>query len=294
MNHRRCRQCRLPATPPAPTAAAWAAETALCLDWDGRLWPIVDDSEAARPLAGVVELLAPLATRYAAVALISGRRSPSAGPQPSTRQPDRRPARAGGRPREAGLGAAPGPVPKSDKGDAVRRVVAESGAHSVLVAGMTSATCAPSPPRPSLPRTGAGCESQSARRRRRQSCWQKPIWSSMVDRWMDDDLAYRVTRALFEHKAQLAGIEKEPGTWTCSPPRKSPRWSCTRMRRATTTRLWADARAVPDVARLERLGWRRGSPAGPSPPGWAGLGCRCADPPSTHCLAGWVRRRSVG
>ena len=26
---------------------------------------------------------------------------------------------------------------------------------------------------------------------------------------MDDDLAYRLTKALFEHKAQLAGIEKE-------------------------------------------------------------------------------------
>jgi uncharacterized protein len=26
---------------------------------------------------------------------------------------------------------------------------------------------------------------------------------------MDDDLAYRLTKALFEHKAQLVGIEKE-------------------------------------------------------------------------------------
>jgi hypothetical protein len=51
-------------------------------------------------------------------------------------------------------------------------------------------------------------------------------------------------------------------TWTSSPPRKSPRWSCTRARRAITTRLSADATAVPDVARLERLGWRRGAPAG--------------------------------
>jgi trehalose 6-phosphate phosphatase len=33
----------------------------------------VDDPEAARPLAGVVELLGPLADRYAAVALVSGR-----------------------------------------------------------------------------------------------------------------------------------------------------------------------------------------------------------------------------
>jgi uncharacterized protein len=31
----------------------------------------------------------------------------------------------------------------------------------------------------------------------------------VVNRSMDDDLAYRLTKALFEHKAQLAGIEKE-------------------------------------------------------------------------------------
>jgi trehalose 6-phosphate phosphatase len=50
-----------------------AGEVALCLDFDGTLSPIIDDPEAARPLAGVVELLAPLAARFAAVALISGR-----------------------------------------------------------------------------------------------------------------------------------------------------------------------------------------------------------------------------
>ena len=50
-----------------------AAEVALCLDFDGTLSPIVDDPQAARPLAGVVELLEPLAARFAAVALISGR-----------------------------------------------------------------------------------------------------------------------------------------------------------------------------------------------------------------------------
>jgi trehalose 6-phosphate phosphatase len=48
-------------------------EVALCLDFDGTLSPTVDDPEAARPLAGVVELLEPLAARFAAVALISGR-----------------------------------------------------------------------------------------------------------------------------------------------------------------------------------------------------------------------------
>jgi trehalose 6-phosphate phosphatase len=52
--------------------AAGADQVALCLDFEGTLSPIVDDPEAARPLAGVVELLGPLADRYAAVALISG------------------------------------------------------------------------------------------------------------------------------------------------------------------------------------------------------------------------------
>jgi trehalose 6-phosphate phosphatase len=57
----------------ASRLAARADQVALCLDFDGTLSPIVPDPEAARPLEGVVELLGPLATRYAAVALISGR-----------------------------------------------------------------------------------------------------------------------------------------------------------------------------------------------------------------------------
>jgi trehalose 6-phosphate phosphatase len=57
----------------ADRLAARAGEVALCLDFDGTLSPIVDDPAAARPLAGVVELLEPLAGRFAAVALISGR-----------------------------------------------------------------------------------------------------------------------------------------------------------------------------------------------------------------------------
>jgi trehalose 6-phosphate phosphatase len=57
----------------AARLAAGADQVALCLDFDGTLSPIVDDPEAARPLAGVLELLGPLANRYAAVALISGR-----------------------------------------------------------------------------------------------------------------------------------------------------------------------------------------------------------------------------
>ena len=57
----------------ADRLAARAGEVALCLDFDGTLAPIVDDPAAARPLAGVVELLEPLASRFAAVALISGR-----------------------------------------------------------------------------------------------------------------------------------------------------------------------------------------------------------------------------
>jgi trehalose 6-phosphate phosphatase len=50
-----------------------AGEVALCLDFDGTLSPVVDDPQAARPLQGIVELLEPLARRFAAVAIISGR-----------------------------------------------------------------------------------------------------------------------------------------------------------------------------------------------------------------------------
>ena len=53
-----------------------AQEIALCLDFDGTLSPVVDDPEAARPLHGVVELLEPLADRFAAVAIVSGRPAP--------------------------------------------------------------------------------------------------------------------------------------------------------------------------------------------------------------------------
>lgn len=48
-------------------------DTALCLDFDGTLAPIVPDPEAAAPLLGTVELLTGLAERFAAVALVSGR-----------------------------------------------------------------------------------------------------------------------------------------------------------------------------------------------------------------------------
>jgi trehalose 6-phosphate phosphatase len=57
----------------AARLAERAGEVALCLDFDGTLSPIVDDPQAARPLHGIVELLEPLANRFAAVALISGR-----------------------------------------------------------------------------------------------------------------------------------------------------------------------------------------------------------------------------
>jgi trehalose 6-phosphate phosphatase len=53
--------------------AAMAGRTALCLDYDGTLAPIVDDPEAAVPLPGTQELLGRLAGRFAAVALVSGR-----------------------------------------------------------------------------------------------------------------------------------------------------------------------------------------------------------------------------
>jgi trehalose 6-phosphate phosphatase len=57
----------------AARLAEQADEVALCLDFDGTLSPIVDDPQAARLLPGVAELLGPLAARFAAVALISGR-----------------------------------------------------------------------------------------------------------------------------------------------------------------------------------------------------------------------------
>jgi trehalose 6-phosphate phosphatase len=57
----------------AARLAARADEVAICLDFDGTIAPIVDDPDAARPLPGIVELLGPLANRYAAVALVSGR-----------------------------------------------------------------------------------------------------------------------------------------------------------------------------------------------------------------------------
>jgi trehalose 6-phosphate phosphatase len=50
-----------------------AGEVAVCLDFDGTIAPIVEDPAAAQPLAGTIELLGPLAERYAAVALVSGR-----------------------------------------------------------------------------------------------------------------------------------------------------------------------------------------------------------------------------
>ncbi|HYT26661.1 MAG TPA: trehalose-phosphatase [Actinomycetota bacterium] len=55
------------------TIAREAERAALCLDYDGTLAPIVPDPEAAVPLPGVPALLARLARRFAAVALISGR-----------------------------------------------------------------------------------------------------------------------------------------------------------------------------------------------------------------------------
>ncbi len=60
---------------PAPLHALVAdpAHGALFLDFDGTLSAIVDDPGQARPLPGVPELLAGLATAFALVAVISGR-----------------------------------------------------------------------------------------------------------------------------------------------------------------------------------------------------------------------------
>ena len=57
----------------AAQLARRAGEVAVSLDFDGTIAPIVEDPAAARPLAGIIELLGPLAERYAAVALVSGR-----------------------------------------------------------------------------------------------------------------------------------------------------------------------------------------------------------------------------
>jgi trehalose 6-phosphate phosphatase len=57
----------------AARVAAQAQTTALCLDFDGTLAPIVDDPNEARPLPLTVELLGQLVARFAAVALLSGR-----------------------------------------------------------------------------------------------------------------------------------------------------------------------------------------------------------------------------
>jgi trehalose 6-phosphate phosphatase len=62
-----------PRAAPAARLARRADDVAICLDFDGTIAPIVDDPEAARPLPGIVELLGPLAGKYAAVALVSGR-----------------------------------------------------------------------------------------------------------------------------------------------------------------------------------------------------------------------------
>jgi trehalose 6-phosphate phosphatase len=57
----------------AARLAQRATEVAVCLDFDGTIAPIVEDPAAARPLPGVVDLLGPLADRYAAAAIVSGR-----------------------------------------------------------------------------------------------------------------------------------------------------------------------------------------------------------------------------
>jgi trehalose 6-phosphate phosphatase len=56
----------------APLRAA-PERTAVLLDFDGTVSPIVDEPDAARPLDGVPELLGRLAERYALVGVISGR-----------------------------------------------------------------------------------------------------------------------------------------------------------------------------------------------------------------------------
>jgi len=49
------------------------ADSAIFLDFDGTLAPIVDDPDAARPLPGVPDLLVELGARFGVVAVVSGR-----------------------------------------------------------------------------------------------------------------------------------------------------------------------------------------------------------------------------
>lgn len=69
----------MPAAPADPIASAVALlrqdpeHTAVLLDFDGTLAPIVDDPAAAVPLPGVADLLSEVAARFGVVAVISGR-----------------------------------------------------------------------------------------------------------------------------------------------------------------------------------------------------------------------------
>lgn len=58
---------------PLATLLAAPATTVLLTDFDGTLSPIVADPEQARPLPGATAILARLAERFAAVAVVSGR-----------------------------------------------------------------------------------------------------------------------------------------------------------------------------------------------------------------------------
>src|SRR5918996_1502986 len=126
----------------AARLAERAGEVALCLDFDGTLSPIVDDPQAARPLHGIVELLEPLAERFAAVALISGR--PAAYLAEHAAAPGVRYLGLYGLQEihDGQVKVDPGklvwelrPAVRGDKGDAVRRVAAESAAREVVMVG---------------------------------------------------------------------------------------------------------------------------------------------------------------
>src|SRR4029453_5726303 len=71
--HRRQTPPPPPPPLPRPRRPPRAPGVGVCLDFDGTIAPIVEAPAAARPLPGIVELLGPLADRYAAMALISGR-----------------------------------------------------------------------------------------------------------------------------------------------------------------------------------------------------------------------------
>jgi trehalose 6-phosphate phosphatase len=131
----------------AARLAERAGEVALCLDFDGTLSPIVDDPQAARPaVVAAHEDLKIHPAVQASGAWLEDKEYAVAVHTRRVADPDRWAAPIDQATREIadrhGLEVVPGklvwelrPAVRSDKGDAVRRVVAESAAREVVVVG---------------------------------------------------------------------------------------------------------------------------------------------------------------